>query len=487
MNKTISNEIKRLKHKVLEYKSICELNIVGSLYKNTENLYHVNLKLKNFNTNVAKVYFTIANQIIVKEKKEELDDVTIGLYLEKHPKLKSKYEEYKGYQTIIDAIELVNEKNLEAYIMENEKWSAVLAMLDYGMIVDLKEAVDLTADEIYSVFEARLNHVFLSVENEEKVYGLGEGLEEMIDKWDEGQCLGMPFNDSPLLTAETGGMMKGEVLLLGGISGSGKSSFVRNVQIPKIIEEGESVLYMVNEQGIDKTNREILVWVANTIFSQDIKKYQVRNGKYDPNFKKMLKQCAKWMVEHSDRIKILPFSQYTKSNTIKSIRKYASLGFEYFILDTFKLASDGNTNNIVVEMTQDMVDYYDVIKPAGLNVSLTCTFQLNKASVKTRHLTMENIGQSKSIIDVAGLCIMFRRVLQDEYEDEKNELEIYKLEGKYHDRKVKVSLNKDKDYFILFIVKNREGSANSYQIIVEHDLSNNYYREIGICHVPIDF
>ena len=39
---------------------------------------------------------------------------------------------------------------------------------------------------------------------------------------------------------------------------------------------------------------------------------------------------------------------------------------------------------------------------------------------------------------------------------------------------------------ILFVVKNREGSANDYQIVIEHDLSKNILREVGITNVPRD-
>ena len=83
---------------------------------------------------------------------------------------------------------------------------------------------------------------------------------------------------------------------------------------------------------------------------------------------------------------------------------------------------------------------------------------------------------------------MIRDLYDDEYPGEKRELKVYKYEPNYGKlTKIPQTLSKDKKYQILFIVKNREGAANSYQIVMEHDMSRNIMREIGICNVPIDF
>ena len=44
-----------------------------------------------------------------------------------------------------------------------------------------------------------------------------------------------------------------------------------------------------------------------------------------------------------------------------------------------------------------------------------------------------------------------------------------------------------RNYQIIFIVKNREGSANQFQIVVEHDMSRNIMKEVGITYVTQDF
>ena len=66
-------------------------------------------------------------------------------------------------------------------------------------------------------------------------------------------------------------------------------------------------------------------------------------------------------------------------------------------------------------MERDMVDLYDVVKPAAKNVALFVTYQLGKASVKMRYLTNNEIGQAKNILDVFSVNLMMRKPFEDEF------------------------------------------------------------------------
>ena len=84
--------------KINEYKLTSEANIVASIFKNPELLYNVDLKLEDFSHNIWKCWFAVAYGLIIKEKKLGLDEITVGIYLEKHPKLKNKIQEYGDIQ-----------------------------------------------------------------------------------------------------------------------------------------------------------------------------------------------------------------------------------------------------------------------------------------------------------------------------------------------------------------------------------------------------
>ena len=104
--------------KVLEFKIAAEANVVSILYKTPDKLFDTNLTLEDFTENTWKVFFQIAHDIILVEKKNTLDDITIGLFLEKHPKLKVKYDEYGGFNTIQNAMTYIKVENFDGYVVE---------------------------------------------------------------------------------------------------------------------------------------------------------------------------------------------------------------------------------------------------------------------------------------------------------------------------------------------------------------------------------
>lgn len=477
---------------VKEYKLACEANIVSIYYKKPDLMYDFELKLEDFTENTWRVYWQIAYDIVIKEHKPILDDVTIGLYLEKHNKLKQKYDDYGGYETIEKATEYVKVENLSGYIAELNKWNTVLMMLKnkFPVYDRLSEFADMSLDDIYVEYEAILNHIFINADEDIQSYSIEDDIDELIDELNEGFAVGLPYYEMPLLNKETGGQLTGNITLVGGLSNMGKTTLVRSMCIPASIKNGEKLVIIINEEGRKKWQREMLVWVANNIYKFDLQKFVVRDGKYSAEVMDMLRKCANWIKEKAsdNTVTIIPFNKYRTEKAIKVIKKYASLGVKYFILDTYKADSGSRSDKMWLEMQQSMVDIYDTVKTdGGKDVHIVVTFQLAKSSARQRFYSQDNIGQAKNIVDVASTCLMIRDVFEDEYTGEKNALKVYKLEGKNGKSKIPVNLDHDKHYQLIFIVKNREGAANNYQIVIEHDMSRNLLKEVGFTSVPVDF
>lgn len=476
--------------KVLEYKKAAEANIVSILYKKPEEFFNVNLTLEDFGINEWRVYFEIARSIVVEEKKSALDDITINFYLEKHDKLREKYEDFGGYDTIQAAMEYVNVGNLHGYISELHKWNVVIQLCKRGFPVKerLSDYADMTAEQIYNELEAFLNHTFVEIDNDINSYDVCDGIEELIDELDEGVAVGLPYHNLPMLSNEVGGQYMGSITLVGGLSNVGKSTFCRTTTIPSILEMGERIVIMLNEDGLKKWQREMLVFVCNNILGFDLQKYIVRDGKYSAEVKGKLLEAAEWLREHTQNhmITIIPFQQYKTANAIKIIRKFASMGVKYFLLDTFKMDAGKVNDNSWVQMQQAMVDINDVIKPEALNVHVLITFQLNKSSARQRYYTQDNIGMAKNIVDVASTCIMIRDLYEDERYGQSREVEVKEVKPGGTKIPITDQLDKNRRYQILFIVKNREGAANQQQIVIEHDMSRNVMKEVGICNIMPD-
>ena len=477
---------------VKEYKVACEANIVSIFYKKPELMYDYQLKLEDFSENTWRVYWQIAYDIIVKEKKSVLDDITVGLYLEKHSKLKQKYDEYGGYDTIDKATEYIKTSNISGYVNELKKWETVIRMIASGFPVTdrIKEFVDMSLDEIYKEYDALLNHIFINAEEDVMSYSLSDGIYDLIEQLNEGIAVGLPYDNMPTLTKETGGQLPGNITLVGGLSNMGKTTLTRTMLIPSAVKYGERLVILVNEEGKAKWQRELIVWVANNIYKTDLQKFVVRDGKFSDEVKELLYKCADWIAEKSENnmLTIIPFARYETQKAIRVIKKYASHGVKYFILDTYKADAGSRSDRMWLDMQQNMVDIYDTVKAeGGKNVHITITFQLAKSSARQRFYSQDNIGMAKSIIDPASTCLMLRDVFEDEYTGEKNALKVYRLDGKNNKSKIPVKLDHDKHYQLIFIVKNREGAANSIQIVCEHDMSRNLLKEVGFTSVPVDF
>lgn len=474
--------------KVVDYKTAAEANVVSILYKAPDKLFDTNLMLEDFTENTWRVFFQIAHDIVLVEKKSSLDDITIGLYLEKHPKLKAKYDEYGGYNTIQRAMNYIKVENFDGYVAELRKWKAVIKLCKRGFPVKdrLPDYVDMTAEDIYNENSAFLNDTFVNIDSDVKSYDICYKIHDLIETLDTGCAKGLPYHDMKILTDETNGQYLGSITLLGGISNAGKSTVARSTTIPSIIKQNEKVVIMVNEDSLSKWQREMLVWICNNELKYDIQKHVIRNGKYSPEVKEYLHRAADWLEEKTKNhmITIIPFLQYQTSKAIKEIKKYAALGVKYFVLDTFKMDAGRVSANSWMEMQQAMVNIKDTIKSEALNVHILITFQLEKGSSVMRYYTQNNIGMAKNIVDVASTCIMIRDIFEDEYDGGKNALHVYRPEGK--GSKIVQKLVKEKKYQVFFIVKNQEGAANQYQIVAEHDKSRNIIKEIGITNISPD-
>lgn len=482
-------------NKILEYKEQAEANVVAILYKKPDEFYNVSLTLEDFSKkiNVWRVFFQIGYDIIVNEHKAVLDDMTIGFYLGKHPKLREKFTEYGGYATVSAVMAYVKVDNLEGYIAELRKWNALLKLVKAGFPIkkDLSDFADMPAEKIYSKYEAHLNDTFANIDSDVKSYDICDGIYDLIEKLDEGQALGLEYYNMPTLTQETGGQYLGAITLLGGISNSGKSTVARSTTIPSIIKHNEKVVVMINEDSLEKWQREMLVFVCNCMLDFDIQKHIVRDGRYSPEVKQKLYEAANWLEEHTQNhmITIIPFIQYETAKAIKTIRKYAALGVKYFVLDTYKMDAGKVSSNAWLQMQQNMVEIKNTVKTEALNVHILITFQLEKGSSVMRYYTQNNIGMAKNIVDVAATCIMIRDLFDDELPGEKNALKVYRWDKDERGRpkKVEVVLDSGRKYQIFFIVKNQEGAANAYQIVAEHDKSRNIIREVGFTNVNPDF
>lgn len=476
---------------LLNYMLPSEANVVATFWKYPEVMYDFrDVDLSSFHTNTWRVYWQIIHDLFIEEKKENIDELTVSFYLEKHPKLKEKYDSYGGYDTIIRATSFVKRENVVGYVLELQKWNAVFEMNKQGFPVKdkLSDFADMSLDEIYAVLQAQINNTFLKHSDSlNKSYDVSDDIDQLIIDLQNGAEIGLPFYEMPLLNQQTGGCMLGNITLVGGVTNAGKSTFMRNVHLPALIAQGEKCVIMINEEDLQRVQRELIVWYINNELHFEFHKYALKEGVWNESMKAHIAQAVEWLKSMKEQhlLTVIPFRTFTTANAIKVINKYSALGVKYFVLDTFKADSTSAPNeNVRIQMAQNMIALYDTVKSASKNVHLFCTIQLNKAAVRQTYYALDNIGESKNIADIASTVIMIRKVFENEKAGGSKELKVYRdeIDSQGIVRQKLIPLDPRKNYQVFFVVKSREGSTDR-QIVCEVDFSRNIYIEIGYCYV----
>jgi len=262
---------------ILEYKLGSEASIVAMIYKNPDLLRETNLDLNSFHHNVWKVYFEIARSLIIDEKKVTLSEVDVGLYLERHPKLRAKYDDYGGFQTIENAGAYIKEENFDGYVRDLRKWNTIAKLVKQGFPVKnrLSEFCDMSAEEIYQEYEGYINHIFSNIDHEIKSYNALEGLHELVDDLNAGDNIGLPIC-ADLLNKEIGGLKRGNIYSLTAPSGAGKSTILINYILPSMLQHNERCCMFINEEDVKKVKKELLLYCCTNILKHPIQKVQLR-------------------------------------------------------------------------------------------------------------------------------------------------------------------------------------------------------------------
>lgn len=483
----------KMKKQINDKTKNIEANIISCLWEDPQ-LYldfSNQLDANKFKSPIWKFYFAIGQKLALKSIKK-IEEVDVDLFLESKEKLNDAYNDFGGFETVRDLQEVCNIENVEVYIEELVKWDVVYNIIDKFTIDSdqLNKVSNLDADGVYNYYTAILNNTFTSVKNGVVISKMNDGLDAIIADADAGVNLGMPFN-SPILCSEIGGWVNGQTYVVGGLSGSGKTSWVQDVILPAIWDLDEPCVIMLNEQDHVKWKQQFLTWIINNIVITNPSKYfnakRWREGHFTPEEFGWLGEATRLLTskEVSGSIVLAELKSYSQKEAERIIKQYASIGVKKFILDTFKLSNERNDNEAFwLSMQEDARKFDDLVKPSNLNVALLMTLQLQKTSRLNRYLCMDNIGMSKNVIDVASVALLMRRVFNDEYTGMSHEIKVRKpIPGTESFESVPLEANKK--YVIIFIEKNRNGESQTYQIVAEQNLSTLVYKEIGICDIPM--
>lgn len=481
---------------LLQQRGIIEGNVVGCLYSNNE-LFRDNkdiLNEKDFVTMEGRLFYRIGYEI-TKSGVKDIDEIAIRTYLDGKASLTEIFEEYGGINTIKD-LKKINVDNFEAYFDTLQKYNALnrLHVKGFNVLDNLSKFKEMSSNEVYDWHDYMVSNTFLQVSSTVKPVDLASGNLDFLTRANEGLSKGMDIK-YPIMNYRLAGIHRGNILLHTAHSGVGKTSSIIPTYVLPIIEQGQKVVLLINEQSEDAWRSMLLPSIINNGFlgykekHKWIQRNRMTMGGFTDEEWVELKKASEWLEQFKGNLILYPLEDYSVRTLKKIIKKMMRIDEETtFILDTWK-PEDESASNAHALFTEESKEMFKFIKPkdmGGLEVRFIASAQLAGSTINQRYLNINALAKAKAIKEVCGQILMYRTAWQDEVDDKsKFYINPYKY-NKETKMKEDIILSSDKKYVIQFWDKNRYGKAD-FQLLWEVNMDFNIWREIGYCTVRQDY
>lgn len=464
-----------------------ECNFVFTLYKNPELIADYAKTVINGTdiiTPDGEFYYGLATNLYAAGY-QVFDNISLYTYLENHEVLKSGFERRGGFSSVSEITSLLSVENIDSYYDDLTKSNMLLRLYESGFDVerDLKKFSEMSAEDVYDYYDYKLNNVCVSKIEKIKAENISDGYANYINEWDSGKQVGFKIG-FPMLNYRLAGVHKGNFLLHLASIGQGKTTSAILFYILPVLESGENVLVMGNEEDIDRWRQHVLSSVLfNKIGYYGMNRQKLTIGHFNDEQKKKLFEAERWLKNQKGKLEFVELQTYNFQIIKKVIKKYSKLGYSMIVLDTLK--------PMVENSDRAWADFSEVAKELFLtaksqNIAVVATAQLSSEAMSRKYLDLSCIGKSRAIAETATQVVMFRALSVEE--KEKLKPWVYQRDensGKYSKVRKEIDLDVTKDYIVLFTPKNRYGEIQP-QIVYERNMSFNTMKEIGYVEIGYD-
>lgn len=436
-------------------------------------------------TKDAQFYFYLG-RALYDQGYRTFDNITVNTYLKDKDETRRIFNEYGGYQEIDTLKALVDPDNVEAYFDKIVKLNLLSGMCEefFKNFSNPTKFDKMSNSEVYDYFDYMLNSISINTAKDMKVERLSFD-DSFVEEMDRGETVGLSYGKNcPRLNYLTLGIPLGDLTMLGGFSGSGKSSFVFENMILPMAESGIKCCIISNEMQ----SRAYKMLLTIHILTRDLDYWKITRkklkiGSFAPDQKEILKKVAKITQEKYNNILFVKMFDNDTARVVKTIRKYSKLGYQMFLWDTMKSDDDMN-----MEMYRQLLQSSRKVFQCASkeNVAVVCTYQLALYLINQRYLDANCLSNGKQIKEVFSEMIYIRPLWEDEYTGERYDCHAYTRnrdqEGNWEKFTTPITLDKKKKYIVAFLDKTRN-DEDKQQVLYEANLSWNNWREIGYCSI----
>lgn len=416
----------------------------------------------------------------------KFDNITVYGFLQNKPNVKETFEDYGGYREVENLKQLVNVENVDAYFDKIAKLNTLEALceLTFNSFEDVSKFDKMSSQQVYDYFEYKLNDISITsthdVEEESLVID-----DEFIEECNTGDAVGISYaKNCPIMNYLTLGVPLGEMFMIAGHSGVGKSSFVFENMVLPMAEECVKVAIVSNEMR----SKDYKIMLLAHILTKELNYWgltrkQIKMGHFTNEQREMLNKAKKISQEKYSSLGFIKLFDNDIGKVLKYIKKKSKRGYQIFVWDTMK-SDDSLDEKMFLQL---LINSRKVFQLASKeNIAIIPTYQLALYTVNQRYLDASCLANGKQIKEVFSEMIYMRQLWQDEYTGEKYDCKAYQLQknedGKYTKVKRMIELDKDKKYIVAFLDKTRN-DEDKQQVLYEVNGRFNSWKEIGYCNI----
>jgi replicative DNA helicase len=412
--------------------------------------------------------------------------MTLYTYLEDKPTTKKDFEDHGGYKEVAQLMALVNVDNISAYYDKIVKINTLsqLCTKFFDTFNNINKFDNMTNQEVYDFFDYQINNISINTGHDINIESLVLD-DKFIQECDEGAAMGLGYGKNcPILNYLTLGIPLGEMTMIAGHSGVGKSSFSFENLILSMNANGIKTAVISNEQRSKDFKMLLTAHILTEDLSYwDLTRKKMKMGHMTNEQKDMLKKAQKISAEKYDKIKFVKLFDNDMGKVKKIIKKLSKLGYQAILFDTMK--SEDEVDEAMWQ--QLLIHSRKLFQLASKeNIALIPTYQLALSTLNVRYLNAGCLSNAKQIKEVFSEMIYLRTIWNDEYNGEKYDIKPYQLtkdeHGKYTKVKKMIDLDKNKKYIIAFLDKTRNDD-DKQQVLYEFNGRFNRWTEIGYCTV----
>ena len=466
-----------------------EGNVCGCLLKDLTYYDDCGLSASDFVTQSGRMLFTIGKQI--REKGcHTFDEITFLSHTNEDlkEKINNEFGGYKQIQNVMDAVSL---NNYDSFLDNLNKSNIMLALykknfnvldemtLDNGKaVVPFELFKQFTASEVIDFYEGTLAGLDTKVNSSkiiEEAYidfdddflARLEQHEEMGVSFAEAgvNIKGEPIKTFPYMSNNIMGLKHGTLNCWAAHSGAGKSTYMITV-LMSLISQGERVFIISNESQVADVKVQFLVWVLTRCLDYwEVSKKKLISGNLTEKDRQKVKEArAYWQKHYAKSVRIVTLSDADSRLTCQLIKKNITRGgFTCFLVDTFKMSMDGNSNDAFwMSLIKDTRALTEIAM--RYNVIGLMTVQLALNSLNRCWIDASCLSNSRGIKETLSNLIMFRKVTDAEL-DPNSPYFIHPFRSKQNDKgewyEEKFMPDRSKVWRLFFIDKCRRGADSN--------------------------